>query len=142
MNSDGKLKRLSEILAQFSSYVSSLMPGKVLRQSPYFDPLTTTACELQEHLENGTTTSEALVITYLNRIDKHNIDGMGLRAMVSVRPKEDLLRLARELDAERSSQGPRGPLHGIPLIVKVNLLQLYHDNQMTENCRTPSTRQL
>lgn len=119
MSSDGMLKRLSTISGQLPLYFSSLMPGKGLRRKFHFDPLTTSACELQERLENGTMTSEALVRTYLDQINKHNINGMGLRAILSLRPEEDLLRLAREMDAERLSQGPRGPLHGIPVIVKV-----------------------
>jgi hypothetical protein len=121
MSSNGMLKRLSTISGQLPVYFSSLISGKGSPQKPSFDPLTTTACELQERLENGTTTSEVLVRTYLDQIHKHNVKGMGLRAMVSLRPEEDLLRVARELDTERSSKGSRGPLHGIPVIVKVSI---------------------
>ena len=120
MSSNGMLKRLSTIAGQLPLYFSSLMLGKGSRQEPQLDLLTATACELQERLENGTTTSEALVRMYLQQINKHNINGMGLRAMVSLRSEEELLSLARDLDAERlSPQGSRGPLHGIPVIVKV-----------------------
>ncbi|KAK5073312.1 hypothetical protein LTR24_010359 [Lithohypha guttulata] len=94
------------------------MSPRALPYNSAFDLLTTTACDLQERLENGTTTSEALVRVYLNQIHKHNVKGMGLRAMISVRSEEDLLRVARELDSERKSKGSRGPLHGIPVIVK------------------------
>lgn len=95
------------------------MSPNALSHDSAFDPLTATACDLQKKLENGTTTSEALARVYLDQIHKPNVKGMGLRAMISVRSEEDLLRLARDLDNERKSKGSRGPVHGIPVIVKV-----------------------
>jgi len=95
------------------------MPPNASSHNSAFDPLTATACDLQKRLENGTTTSEALVRVYLDQIHKHDVRGMGLRAMISVRSEGDLLRLARDLDNECKSKGSRGPLHGIPVIVKV-----------------------
>jgi len=112
-------KRVSTISDLLTMYLVSPMPPRALPYNSAFDLLTTTACDLQERLENGTTTSEALVRVYLNQIHKHNVKGMGLRAMISVRSEEDLLRVARELDNERKSKGSRGPLHGILVIVKV-----------------------
>lgn len=49
---------------------------------------------------------------------------MALKAMTSVRSEEDLLRIARDLDNERISKGSRGPLHGIPVIMKVANFQI------------------
>ena len=109
MSSSGMLKHFSTISGQTSVYISSLMSGKGSPQNPSFDPLTMNACELQERLENGNTTSEALVRTYLDQIHKHNVKGLGLRAIVSLRPADELVRVGRELNTERSSGGSRGP---------------------------------
>ena len=83
------------------------------------DPLTITASELQDLLQAGKTTSVEIVKMYLDQIQKHNLDGMKIRAIISTPPKDTILAYAQELDEERATKGPRGPLHGIPLLVKV-----------------------
>lgn len=87
-----------------------------------FDVLTTTASDLRELLEAGSTTSKDIVITYLEQIERHNHDGAKLHVMISLAPKEELIRIADTLDAERQCGRVRGPLHGIPIIVKVSSL--------------------
>lgn len=81
-----------------------------------FDVLTATASQLQELLQGGSITSEDTVKKYLQHIDKHNDR---LRALVEVAPKDRVLSIARHLDEERRGGSIRGPLHGIPIIVKV-----------------------
>jgi amidase len=63
--------------------------------------------------------SEDLTKAYLARIALTNTEGPSLNAVRIVNP--DALRDARELDRERRRHGPRGPLHGIPALVKDNL---------------------
>ncbi|MBW2526479.1 MAG: amidase [Deltaproteobacteria bacterium] len=67
----------------------------------------------------GETTARLLVEAYLGRIDA--IDGQGpeLRAVIEKNP--DALSVADQLDAERRAKGPRGPLHGIPVLIKDNI---------------------
>ncbi|KAL5328043.1 hypothetical protein ACEPPN_005750 [Leptodophora sp. 'Broadleaf-Isolate-01'] len=83
-----------------------------------FDVLTTTAADLRALLEDGSTTCVALVETYLAQIEKHNHASAKLHAMISLAPRDQLLAIARGLDEERSAGKARGPLHGIPIIVK------------------------
>ncbi|KAH9209837.1 amidase signature domain-containing protein [Leptodontidium sp. 2 PMI_412] len=83
-----------------------------------FDVLTTTAADLRVLLEDGSTTCVDLVETYLAQIEKHNHAGAKLHAMISLAPKDHLVAIARGLDEERSAGKARGPLHGIPIIVK------------------------
>lgn len=65
----------------------------------------------------GTLTATALVQMYLDRIDAIDKSGPTLNAIISVNPKA--LEAAAELDAEFASTGAfRGPLHGIPVVVK------------------------
>ena len=66
----------------------------------------------------GRITSKALVQAYLDRIEAFDHRGPRLNAMITLNP--NALREAAVLDRERGAKGPRGPLHGIPVIVKDN----------------------
>lgn len=73
-------------------------------------------------LEAGQTTSSALVAAYLSRIERYDNphDGVpGLASVIAVNP--DALALARTLDAERAAGRLRGPLHGVPILIKDNI---------------------
>lgn len=67
----------------------------------------------------GDLTAEAIVQAYLERIDAIDRGGPALNSIIEVNP--DALEIARELDQERVDSGPRGPLHGIPVLVKDNI---------------------
>lgn len=75
--------------------------------------------ELQAALTAGKVTSRALCEQYLARIEALNAKGPELRAILETNP--DALQLADALDQERRDTGPRGPLHGLPLVLKDNL---------------------
>ncbi len=78
-----------------------------------------TIAELQEMMASGAATSESLVALYLKRIDEIDRNGPGLNAVLETNP--DALAIARGLDRERREKGPRGPLHGIPVLIKDNI---------------------
>jgi len=78
-----------------------------------------TIAGLQEMMTSGTATSESLVSLYLKRIDEIDRGGPGLNSVIEINP--DALAIARELDRERREKGPRGPLHGIPILIKDNI---------------------
>lgn len=86
-----------------------------------FNVLTVTASELQERLAASTLTSLQIATGYLSQIEKHNDSGMRLNAMITIAPEELVYRRARELDRERKEGRVKGPLHGIPIIVKVGI---------------------
>lgn len=75
--------------------------------------------ELQDELASGRTSSEALVTQYLARIDTIDRAGPKLNAVLALNP--DALEQARALDLERAEKGSRGPLHGIPILLKDNI---------------------
>ena len=77
-----------------------------------------TITELQAAMTAGRTTSRALVDAYLARIAAYDLRGPAINAMVRVNP--DARTDATRLDAERRQGRVRGPLHGIPIIVKDN----------------------
>jgi amidase len=74
---------------------------------------------LAAKLARGETTSEALVTGYLARVAALDRAGPSLRAISDLNP--DALADARALDAERKAGRTRGPLHGIPIVVKDNI---------------------
>lgn len=78
-----------------------------------------TIAGLQEMMTSGAATSESLVSLYLKRIEEIDRGGPGLNAIIETNP--DALAIARELDRERKDKGPRGPLHGIPILIKDNI---------------------
>lgn len=80
------------------------------------NPLETTARDLQSALSSGAITSVEIVNVYLAQIERHND---WLRAVLQVAPKHFLLERAGTLDKERQEGLLRGPLHGIPVLVKV-----------------------
>jgi amidase len=75
-----------------------------------------TIADLQARMQSGTLTSRTLTALYLERI--RAIDRK-LHSVIEVNP--DALDIAAALDRERREKGPRGPLHGIPVLVKDNL---------------------
>lgn len=62
---------------------------------------------------------------YIARIDEVNLQGPTLRAVIEINPSA--LIQAAALDKERQLKGPRGPLHGIPIIVKDNIATLHSE---------------
>lgn len=87
-------------------------------QPPLYDPVEKTISELQEAMTSGHVTSRQLVEAYLARIAAYDRQGPAITAMVTLNPRA--VAQADALDAERKARGPRGPLHGIPIVVKDN----------------------
>src|SRR5215475_1062920 len=78
-----------------------------------------TTAQLQEWQTSGRYTSHQIVEMYLRRIDEIDRGGPSLHAVIETNP--DALAIADALDAERKAKGPRGPLHGIPVLIKDNI---------------------
>ena len=85
-----------------------------------FNPLTTTAGDLQTWYADGSLSCEEAVEVYLKQIIKFN---HRLHAVIQTTPPDLLRERAQELDRERKHGKPRGPLHGIPVLVKVGHVQ-------------------
>ncbi len=87
-------------------------------KSTDLDPVFASVTEIQELFASDALSSEALVKQCLERISAYDHKGPALNAMISINP--NALEMARSLDAERKEKGARGPLHGIPIILKDN----------------------
>ena len=83
-----------------------------------FDVMEKSIAELAAALDAGEVTSRELVTSYLARIEAFDQRGPALNTMVLVNPHA--LAAADARDAERADGRPRGPLHGIPVVVKDN----------------------
>jgi len=78
-----------------------------------------TVDELQQSMASGERSARSITELYLSRIDALDRQGPELRSVIETNP--DALKIADELDDERRSNGPRGPLHGIPIAIKDNI---------------------
>jgi amidase len=87
--------------------------------APAFPLEEVTAAQLQDWMTSGRYTARQVVELYLRRIEEVDRGGPALHAVIEVNP--DALAIADALDAERKAQGPRGPLHGIPVLIKDNI---------------------
>ena len=74
---------------------------------------------LQEGMKSGKDTSRTIVEKYLQRIEEIDKHGPAINSVIEVNP--DALEIADRLDRERKERGARGPLHGIPLLLKDNI---------------------
>ena len=75
--------------------------------------------DLQAMMTAGKTTSVEIVKAYLARIAAMDRRGPTLRAVIAINP--DVLAQAKALDAERKAGRLRGPLHGVPILIKDNI---------------------
>lgn len=78
-----------------------------------------TISDLQSRMKSGQITSQALTQAYLSRINDIDKRGPGLNSVIEVNP--EALSIAESLDEERKSKGSRGPMHGIPVLIKDNI---------------------
>jgi amidase len=75
--------------------------------------------DLHDRMQRGEVTSAELVDWYIDRIEALDQAGPGLNAIIEINP--DARHIAAALDREWKSSGPRGPLHGIPVVLKANI---------------------
>jgi amidase len=78
-----------------------------------------TTADLQKRMASGEESARTLAEKYIARIEALDRRGPALRAVLEINP--DALAIADRLDAERESGKMRGPLHGIPVLIKDNI---------------------
>ena len=99
---------------------TALLTAEALAAAPAeFDPAEKSIAELSRAQAQGQASAESLTHSYLRRIERYDRGGPMLRAVLALNP--EALAAARTLDAERRAGRVRGPLHGIPLLIKDNV---------------------
>ncbi|RZK59640.1 MAG: amidase [Pedobacter sp.] len=78
-----------------------------------------TVTQLQEMMQSGKQSAKSLSKIYLKRIEAIDKAGPKLNAVIELNP--DALAIASEMDAERKAGKVRGPMHGIPVLIKDNI---------------------
>ena len=86
---------------------------------PPLDLHEATIDDLQVRMDQGALSAEQLANWYLDRIEAVDRNGPALNSIIELNP--DALDIAQALDEERAASGPRGPLHGIPVVLKANI---------------------
>ena len=86
---------------------------------PAFELDEITIAALQDGMKSGEYTARSIAEKYLARIDAIDRNGPAIRSVIETNP--DALAIADELDKERKAKGARGPLHGIPVLIKDNI---------------------
>lgn len=93
----------------------------------FFELDEVTIMALQEGMKSGKFTARDITEKYLARINAIDKQGPAINSMIEINP--DALSIADNLDKERKAKGPRGPMHGIPVLIKDNIGT--HDRMMT-----------
>ena len=86
---------------------------------PAFELEEMSLSELQQGLQSGKYSSRSLVEKYVDRINDLDKRGPALNSVIELNP--DAESIAAALDRERKDKGVRGPLHGIPILIKDNI---------------------
>ena len=94
--------------------IASAVPAASAAQQ--IDGVEMTVADVQAAYANGTFTAVALTQAFLDRIETFEPH---YNAFISMNP--DALEIAASLDAEYAATGPRGPLHGVPVVIKDNI---------------------
>jgi amidase len=96
-------------------------PGSSVTSAPppAFELDEVTIADLQSGMTSGKYTAQSLTQKYLNRIDEIDKRGPATNSVIELNP--DALSIASDLDKERGAKGARGPLHGIPVLIKDNI---------------------
>jgi amidase len=90
-----------------------------VNETPSFPLSETTIDDLQGKMASGEMSGSAIVQAYLDKIKEIDQGGFKLNSVIELNP--DALAIAKDLDEERKNGKVRGPLHGIPVLIKDNI---------------------
>jgi len=104
---------------RFLNHALLALPAVRAASGQSFDLEEITLAGLEQGFRSGRFTSRAVTEWYLTRIQALDKNGPRVNAVIELNP--EALAIAEALDRERSAQGQRGPLHGVPLLIKDNI---------------------
>lgn len=115
----GSLMALGDVTAAPKTPTPTKGKPAVTVSTAGFDLEEATIASMQEAMKNGSLTSVGLAQLYLERIQKLDRGAGGVNSVLELNP--DALTIAATLDGERKTGTVRGPLHGIPILLKDNI---------------------
>ena len=107
------------LMAADLSFAANNNADRELSANDQFPLNEITIDELQHKMKNGELTSRKITSLYLERINEMDKNGPKLKAVIELNP--DALDMADKMDVERRSGKIRGPMHGIPVLIKDNI---------------------
>src|SRR5215510_1307118 len=110
---------MARIVLALSVLVAIVAVSAQTPSRPPFDLEEATIADLQQRMTSGRETARSIAEKYLARIDAVDRGGPALHSIIETNP--DALTIADRLDAERRGGRTRGPLHGIPVLLKDNI---------------------
>jgi amidase len=102
--------------AAFASAIAAAQPPKAAAPEAVVEA---SIADLQKAMRSGRLTATQITQQFLDRIKAIDKAGPGLNAVIEVNP--DAVADAEAMDRERKARGPRGPMHGIPVLIKDNI---------------------
>lgn len=111
--------RFPVLFRRFRVTLLAALAGPLLASAATFDLTSASIADVHAAFDAGALTSEKLTQLFLARIEAYDKKGPNLHAVIALNPHA--LDEARARDAERRAGGPRGPLHGIPVLIKDNI---------------------
>jgi amidase len=96
--------------------IASAVPGPDIKS---FELDEITISDLQDGMKSGKFTARFLVEKYSARIAEIDKNGPAINSIIELNP--DAISIADALDQERKAKGPRGPMHGVPVLIKDNI---------------------
>jgi amidase len=123
-NSSAQLDRRTVLRLGTLAGAGALAAGEIQARerqapAPAFELEEATIVELQQRMVSGQESARSIAEKYLARIEALDRTGATLRAVLETNP--DALTIASQLDDERKAGRVRGPLHGIPVLLKDNV---------------------
>jgi amidase len=103
----------------------ALAAGRALATEPQTSPVKpfefdeATISDLQARMKSGEISAHSLTQAYLGRISEIDKNGPAINSVIEINP--DAISIAEALDRERKERGPRGPMHGVPVLIKDNI---------------------
>jgi amidase len=114
------MRALRQLVVPILFVAAASAPAPARRQlTARFDLEEVTAAALQQRMETGQESARSIAEKYLARIEAIDRSGPALHSVIEVNP--DALTIADRLDTERKAGRIRGPLHGIPVLIKDNI---------------------
>jgi amidase len=113
------MKRRDFLHTTAAGCVLAIASPKSAIATPAFELDELSINDLQQGLQSGKYSSRSLVEKYIDRINDIDRKGPTLRSVIELNP--DAEAIAAALDRERKERGARGPLHGIPILIKDNI---------------------